>query len=300
MTDLSSNPTAAWQRWRHRVGGCLLMIACAEGLHRGMTASVSVEDTDRVMPSPTRELEYGPVTGHTLSLAVHLIRRSTYPVTRPLLTGRRPSHRIDALHLDDLDVTGFTTPGAAAAWISPLGLLPRLPLSEVAEAARRTAARCGADHTAQDIAAAQAVAVAVAALQEPGRPPHVDHLIATIAAHTDTVPLRRALQTVRALVGRPLNSEDNVAEMAGEPAVTAFAVALRLYLTCYREPHPALRRAMLAPASDATVMTAALLGAHGGDDLVPTEWGARLRSSLRVWSVAGELAELVTHAAPQR
>jgi ADP-ribosylglycohydrolase len=277
------------------------MVACTEGLHRRLTPPVSVDDAGQVMRPPIRELQYGPVTGQTLTLAVHLIRHSTHPPTPSPRCNRRSWHRVDALRLDDLDVTGFTAAGTAAAWISPLGLLPRLRLTEVAEAARRTAARCGADHTAQDVAAAQAVAVAVAALQEPGRPPHVDHLIATIAAHTEAVPLRRALQTVRALVGRPDTDPDaDVDEMAHEPTVAAFAGALRLYLTCYRDARAGLRRALLALGPDETAMTAALLGAHGGDDLVPAEWGARLRSSLRVWSVAGELAELVTHAAPQR
>ncbi|MBW3539973.1 MAG: hypothetical protein KY476_06880, partial [Planctomycetes bacterium] len=162
MTDLSTRPTAVWRQWRHRVGGCLLMIACAEGLHRQLPASASVDDVEQAMRSPAQELQFGPVTGQTLTLAVHLIRHSTAPPAPAALSARRSSHRLDALCLQDLDVTGFTTAGTAAAWTSPLGLLPRLPLSEVAEAARRTAARSGGDRTGQDVAAAQAVAVAVA------------------------------------------------------------------------------------------------------------------------------------------
>ncbi|MFI6162944.1 ADP-ribosylglycohydrolase family protein [Micromonospora haikouensis] len=301
MTDLHPNPTAAWQRWRHRVGGCLLMIACAEGLHRTLTHPVSVDDADQALRTPIRELQYGPVTGQTLTLAAHLIRHSVHSPAPPAPPRGRSSPRVDALCLHELDLTGFAATGSAAVWISPLGLLPRLALSEVAEAARRAAARSGVDHTNRDVAVAQAVAVATAALQEPGRPPHADHLIATIAAHTDTAPLREALQTVRALAGRPGTDDHTAAHrFAEDPAITAFTLALHLYLTRYQQPHAALRRAMLAPGPDTTALTAALLGAHGGDDLVPAEWGTRLRSSLRVWSVAGELAELVTHAAPQR
>jgi len=294
MTGLSPGPTATWQQWRHRVGGCLLMTTCAEGLRHQLPAARSGDDVEHAMRSPKTELQFGPVTRQTLALAVHLIRHSTTPLTPPPPPGLGSSPRVDALCLHDLDVTGFTT-GDTAAWISPLGLLPHLPLPDVAEAARRTAARCGLDHTAQDVAAAQAVAVAVTARQPPSQPPHVDHLIAAITTHTNTVPLRQALQRVRALAARPgTDSDADLRQLAQDPAVTAFALALRLYLTCHHEPRSALSHAMLAPGPDAAAMTAALLGAHGGDDLVPTEWGSRLRSSLHVWSLAGKLAELIT------
>ncbi|NES16275.1 MULTISPECIES: hypothetical protein [Micromonospora] len=55
------------------------------------------------------------------------------------------------------------------------------------------------------------------------------------------------------------------------------------------------RDAMLPPNWDHGIapMAAAVIGARARDDRVPQRWGSRLRSSLQIWTVAGELAELI-------
>jgi poly(ADP-ribose) glycohydrolase ARH3 len=71
----------------------------------------------------------------------------------------------------------------AAMRVAPLGLVPGLGLPAVAARARRSAAITHAHPQAQDGAAVQAVAVALASRSTPGRPLDPAEFAAGVAAH---------------------------------------------------------------------------------------------------------------------
>lgn len=300
MIDLPPHATSSptWKQWRRRVAGSLLMAACAEALRDQIPTEADLDD---LLPAPHRELQFGPLTTRTLALALHLVRRTGGGDVQPVSSPAGADGAESARHRRAQDAGAAATfeprartCGPAAAWIAPVGLLPHVTLTVVAGHARALAGE--GDHVGQDVAAGQAVAVAVAARGKADEPVDLDRVITTIAAHTNTPDLRTALQVVRALAHRGTPAAEVTRHLIDQhPAVTAFSVAVHAFLTNADDPYCGLRDALLAPYSDARIapMAAAVIGARIGDDRVPQQWGSRLRSSLQVWTVAGELAELI-------
>jgi ADP-ribosylglycohydrolase len=184
-------------------------------------------------------------------------------------------------------------PGSPAAWIAPVGLLPDVPLPVIEAMARRITDAVSHDATAADVAAIQAVAVAMATRGCAGDPLRPDELGVILASHARRPETVHALQSVVSLAGQRLDP-DRLAQRFDRhhPAVRPFAVALAIFLTHPDEPAAAVAAGLLAHGHGGitATMTAAMCGARLGDRATPVGWGSRLQSSLLVWTAAQELA----------
>ncbi|MBX7268902.1 hypothetical protein KIF24_24640 [Micromonospora sp. Llam7] len=278
--------------WEHRVRGTLLAAAYADAVTLELATRPGADEgtIDRLTaPVPDRDLQFGHVTGQMLLLACRLVRESA------------PDPPADGAAVVPAAWDAGTYPSEPALWICPVGLLPGLPLDAVAARARAVAAGIGVPELSQEIAALQAVAVAAVAGRPRGQVLDAADLIATVSAHARSPLLHDALQLVVALTGSRSTRAEVLGQLStGHPSVVAYVGALHAFLTHPDDPGSLLREALTwsRAGRGAAVMAAALAGARLGDDQVGYGWGTRLRASLRVWSVGGQLAELVHPAAP--
>jgi ADP-ribosylglycohydrolase len=137
-----------------------------------------------------------------------------------------------------------------------------------------------------DVAAVQAVAVAIATRGCARDPLWPDDLAVILASHVRRPETVHALQSVVSLAGQRLDP-DRLAQRfeRHHPAVRPLAVALAIFLTHPDEPAAAAVAAGLlahGPGGITATMTAAMCGARLGDRATPVGWGSRLQSSLLV------------------
>ncbi|ROO63134.1 ADP-ribosylglycohydrolase [Micromonospora sp. Llam0] len=295
--DISSGGPSPYQTdpddWARRVRGSLLMAACADAL--GASGATRPARPDEPYRPPMR---FGITTARSLALTHHLVGHRgtvdepTFPAdvsVVPELAVPSPDRR------DDL-----VTAAAPPAWIAPIGLLPDLGHSAVADLARRAAAAATDDGALVAAAAVQAVAVALAA-RSPAmvrlRPAAFVQTLRQHAGHPGCAEIVR--MAARAARHDPLVDALSEQFSDADPALTATGIAVAVFLTHHDDPVAAIAAALLAPATGdvAAVMAAAMCGASLGERRTPARWGSRLQSSWLIWTAANRLATL-SRAAP--
>ncbi|ROO63273.1 poly(ADP-ribose) glycohydrolase ARH3 [Micromonospora sp. Llam0] len=309
-------PASGPDPWSLRVRGAILLSACADGLGAPFEGVTAVDEAavDHLLETPP-QLRWTDDTALTLALAEHLVRRggdvdqdqlaaafaAEWSARPDLGYGAGVAEQFGRIVAGESWVA--TSRGAfggagsygngAAMRVAPVGLLPGLPLAEVARRARRTAEITHAHPLAQDGAVAQAVAVAVAARSRQDTPIDADLLIAAVAAQLQTPQFRAALSIVRALARRRATPAE-IAEAVGNgvAAVESVPAALAVFLAGPQRPHDVVRSAIRVGGDTDTIaaMAAAVCGARCGEQGLPVLWGLRVADTRRLWHVASALA----------
>ncbi|ROO63135.1 poly(ADP-ribose) glycohydrolase ARH3 [Micromonospora sp. Llam0] len=302
--------------WLLRVRGAVLLAACADALgapFEGL-AAVDVAAVDHLLETPP-PLRWTDDTALTLALAEHLVRRggdvdqdelasafaAEWAAGPDLGYGAGVAAQFARIVAGESWVatsqeafggTGSYGNGAAMR-VAPVGLLPGLPLAEVARRARRSAQITHAHPLAQDGAVAQAVAVAVAARSRQDTPIDTDLFLAAVATRLRTPQFRSALSIVRVLARRRA-TPGQIAEAVGNgvAAVESVPAALAVFLADPQRPHDVVRSAIQVGGDTDTIaaMAAAMCGARCGEQGLPVLWGLRLADTRRLWQVSSALA----------
>jgi poly(ADP-ribose) glycohydrolase ARH3 len=193
--------------------------------------------------------------------------------------GEGESWRVAAPSLFD----GMGSLGNGAAMrVCPIGLMP-LPLSEVDRVARESAAVSHTHPLAQDAAALQALAVALALRDEP---------FDVLADYARTPEFRTVVRRLPLVPPQDLNHD--VSALGSVPA--AWAVARRHI----DDPVAAIELAISLGRDTDTVasMSAAIVGARCGVIALPPSWIARLERAEEIRNVATVLASLADGRRP--
>ncbi|ROO63125.1 ADP-ribosylglycohydrolase [Micromonospora sp. Llam0] len=265
------------------------MAACADALGGG--AQAATPRRGEVYRPPMR---FGIATVRLLALTRHLAERQG-AVDEQVLSAEMSA--VPELATPSSRVDRIAPSGAPPSWIAPIGLIPGLGLTAVADSARR-AARAAIDND-EVVAAAVVQAVGVA-----------------LAARSSAVGRLRPVEFVRVLqmharhptCAQGLGAAAEAAEAAndglvdnltrqfadGDPVLSVTGVAVAAFLAHHDNPIAAIAAALLAQGSnsDAGMMTAAMCGARLGDQRTPPRWATRLQSSWLVWTASNHLAAL--------
>jgi poly(ADP-ribose) glycohydrolase ARH3 len=178
--------------------------------------------------------------------------------------------------------------------VAPIGLLP-LPLRQIAELARASAAITHTHPLGQDGAAVQACAAALAA-RTAGQPIDPRAFTKAIVGATDTSAyVGKLVAAARAAEGHLPPTE--VADLTGHgiAALEAVPAALAAFLTWPDDPSACVHHAILIGGDTDTIacMAGAVAGARCGGDAIPAGWLARLERLEQIRSVADRLAAAI-------
>lgn len=191
----------------------------------------------------------------------------------------------------DQVLPGGSFGNGGAMRVAPVGLLG-LSLDDTAALARRSARVTHAHPLAQDGAATQAMAVALAARSNPTEPIEARDVAGAVAVRLHTAEFAERLQTVRLLVESSAGPLD-VADQLGNDlrALTSVPAALTAFL---REPDDitaAIGFAIRIGGDTDTIaaMTGALVGARCGEEALPGHWLSRLERRERLAAAARQL-----------
>jgi poly(ADP-ribose) glycohydrolase ARH3 len=311
--------------WRQRVRGCLLLSACGDALGAPFEGAAVVTPAAVDMWFETRYgvLRWTDDTALTLVLAEH-VARTGGTVEQAALAGELARawarHPVRGYGRGAATVLASIHRGApwahaaaglfggqgsfgngAAMRVAPLGLVPGLGLSAVAARARRSAAITHAHPQAQDGAAVQAVAVALASRSTPGRPLDPAEFAAGVAAHAYTRQFRQVLQRIAPLLGKDPDPARVAAEIGNDvTAIGSVPAAVAAFLRTPDSPTAAVRFAINLGGDADTIaaMTGALCGARLGERHVPAPWVRRLEHAELIDGIAGSLADLLTGQRP--
>ena len=307
-----------------QIRGSLLLSACGDALGKRFEGAPVVDPAavDEWLATPPDTLCWTDDTAMALVLAEHLVSTGGSVDPDRLATefaaawaaepGRgygtgtaaalhqirqgAPWSRVAAALFDGHGSLG----NGGAMRVAPVGLVPGRPLTVVAAAARRSAAVTHAHPQAQDGAAVQAVAVAIAARTAPD-PVDPDALVAQLAVHAHTAEFRTALQRITALLRHGPDPHRVAAEVGNDvTALASVPAALAAYLCHPDDPAAAIRFAINLGGDTDTIaaMAGALSGARLGDGAVPAAWLRRLEAADRIGALAGELAGLHPDRSP--
>lgn len=153
----------------------------------------------------------------------------------------------------------------------PVGLVPGIALTAVAQRARRAAALTRPHPWALDVAAAQAVAVAVAA-RTSGGPVDAHTVITRITKPLGAPGLRAVLRRVPPLIRHSASPQRAAMQLRAHPAeVSTVPVALTAFLLHPDDPVAAVRFAARTGGDVRAVaaMTGAVCGAYYGERALP-------------------------------
>lgn len=157
---------------------------------------------------------------------------------------------------------------------TPVGLIPGVELTVIAHRARRAAAVVDANPEVLDVAAAQAVAVAVAA-RSAETPIDVSELVTQVATHVRTPGLYAALRRVPPMAVQGGSPQRVAMQLnAYPPAVSALLTALAAFACTLDDPAAAIpfAAAVGEKTGTATALTGALCGAYHGDRALPPQF----------------------------
>lgn len=176
---------------------------------------------------------------------------------------------------------------------APAAFIPG-PLRHRTEVARQQAAITHTHPLALDGAAALCAGVATAA--EACSPFTADWFLGQVRQHVRTPEFALALDTVPALLDSS-SSPGDVGTALGRDitALGSVPTALALFLQNPQSPEDAILNAVLTGGDTDTIaaMTGALVGAHCGEDAIPSHWRARLEAGREQRSEAQLLASLL-------
>lgn len=297
-----TNPSAAAPEGQVGLGNvraALLLAACADALGGARDAGAEAV--------AGRTLRWGETTWRMLALAGHLVEnRGTVdaPMLARTLNGTQDAGRDGGPAADSpgglAARRSSRSGGSDVTWLAPVGLIGR-DQPATAAAARGAAGLLSLDPVVQDCGAVVAVGYATLAHDLAGRPLEIDALVARMAVHAGTPQVRRMLATARALARQEASATTFGEYLADFPAaLSTTAAALAMFLIHPLDPAAVLRHAVPHPAVDgaaAAVLAAGLCGAHGGESVVPSGWGAGLESSFLLWSAAADLCRISAHRA---
>lgn len=301
---------------RSRFRGALLGVVVGDAIGAGfeggppLPAEASEQVADgRIFEVPL--LSYTDDTAMTLALARSLVDRSGFDAddvarafddayrnepwrgwgrTVPAVLELTESGA-DRLRAPYLVFDGQGSEGDGAAMrVAPVGLLAYEDLGEVVELARASAEVTHTHLRGVDGAVVQAVAVALA-LRTPPEELDPSAFVAQLSDHAATAELRGGLQTVAELL--EVRAVAVVAERVGNGfrAVEAVPAAVHAFLTHSRSLREAVRFAIrLGGDTD----TAAITGAHLGEDTIPQRWLQRTEGSDEMRQMADLLLETAT------
>jgi poly(ADP-ribose) glycohydrolase ARH3 len=182
----------------------------------------------------------------------------------------------------------------AAMRVAPIGLLPA-ELAEIDHAARASAAVSHAHPVAQDGAAVQAVAVAVALRHDPAEPFDGDAFCALVAHFARTPQLQAALARIPALTAQNTSASQLAAELGHDAtALGSVPAALAVFLQSPDQPAQVIERAICLGGDTDTIaaMAAAISGAYTGRSALPTAWLTRLERTDELHTAAERVAGL--------
>lgn len=305
---------------QRRAQACLLLATCADLVAaplqgRALPDPAHVETLLRATP---RYPVPGAAVNQLLVLAEHLGRHhggvddddlaaalaEQWPTGRPELattgTGRVLAavaagtpwwQAAPALHHGAGSYGSVAAVRAAAA-----GLLPGVSLAAVALVARRSADLTHTHPLAGDGAAATAVAVALAARDNPGSLVHRHQFLEAVAGQTRTAEFRTALRTVATLVRHRSTPTETAATLGTDrTALRSVPAALTAFLRHYDDPAAAIRYALLMGGHTRTVaaITGALAGARRPDHPVTNLWLPDTSWQLRIQAAATALSTAV-------
>ncbi|HEY0697294.1 MAG TPA: ADP-ribosylglycohydrolase family protein [Micromonospora sp.] len=304
-----------------RVRGCLLWAACADALGAPFESRLVVDPAavDDLLANPPRHLRWTDDTALTLVLAEHLTGRggavdadelapafaAEWARDPGLGYGGGVSRQFERILAGeswrDTSVDMFGGQGSygngAAMRVAPVGLLPGVPLPEVAELARRSAVVTHAHPEATDGAAVQAVAVALAAGTDPADRIDPDRFVAALLPVAQSAQFRAALAELPDLVRHRAAPERVAGHLgSGVRAVESVPAALAAFLHAPGDPAAVLRFAVRMGGDTDTVaaMATAVAGAYCGDQALPERWWSRLAELPRLARAAEALSALPT------
>lgn len=303
--------------WRLRVRGALVLSACADALGAPFEGQRQV-DPDAVataLEQPEHVIRWTDDTAQSLVLAAHLADHAGRVEPDALSAELAAAWAADpARGYGPGAVQVMSQIRAGAPWrtaaravfggegslgngaamrVAPAGLAPSSNLAEVARRARVSAGVSHAHPLAIDGAVAQAVAVAIAARSGKAGAVDAEDFADAVAVHATTVEFRTALAALPASVR---GSTADLAERwpCDATALGSVPVSIALFLRNPDHPMRAVTEAIELGGDTDTIaaMTAAIVGARNGEGCIPAAWATRLEHAMRVWTVAGRLAQL--------
>lgn len=283
--DRQAAPTQTDSPWPHRVRSALLLSACAEALAAPFAGKPlpRTEEVNGALTHPDpRALRTTHGSAQTLVVAEHFVQGQGTLDEDGLAAALTPHHR-QGSHGND-----------AAVRATPIGLLPYQGIGAIAVLARRSAAVTHTHPLAHDGAAVFAVAVALAAHQQPSVSIDVGRFLVTLAGHARTLEFRASLGIVRTLVRHRAGPAETAATVGHDAtALRSVPAALAAYLRHPEDPSGAIRYAILIGGDTPAIaaMTGALAGARNTTFPVPAVWSA-LADTAAVDSAATALAKI--------
>jgi poly(ADP-ribose) glycohydrolase ARH3 len=181
----------------------------------------------------------------------------------------------------------------AAVRATPVGLVPHVGLSALADLARRSAMITHSHPIGRDAAAAQATAVALAARNHPSSGLNTVRFIDTVLSHVQSTELRAALRTAATLLRHRAGAVEAAATLSNRPtALRAVPAALLAYLRYPDQPLSALHYALLIGGQTRQIaaMTAAMSGARSMHFTIPASWRPALLGAGAVRTAAQQLS----------
>lgn len=306
-----------------RIRGCLLAAACGDALgapfEGAQRVDVGAYDAWASHETPETDLTYTDDTALMLTLGFHLAEASDGDPTRLdqdalalafAHTWAADPHRgygAGAMRiLGEISRGGEWRAAAGGLFggsgsfgnggamrVAPVGLLPSLPLDQVAELARRSAEVTHAHPLALDGAAVQACAVAWAHRSPGDRPVETSAFLAEAASGATGELFRGRLARLETLANREYGPGDVAGELGNDvSALAAVPAALAAFLHAPDDLPAVLRFAVRIGGDTDTIaaMAAGIAGARTGAAAVPAHWVARLECRDRVEELATALS----------
>jgi poly(ADP-ribose) glycohydrolase ARH3 len=308
---------AATDSWRSRVRGSLLLAACADAIGSAFEGhrDLDPETVAAAVDQPEAPLQWTDDTAQMLVLAEHLgagrgrIDMDALAAAFSAAWASEPQRGYGPGAAKMLVQIGAGTPwqlaaraafngagslgNGAAMRVAPIGLLPGRSLDAVAAAAVTSALVSHVHPEGIDGAVAQALAVAIAANTPRMQRPQANEIIAQITARTATTAFAAELLAIPALLDGPASA---ISERyrCDATALGAVPAAIAVSLRYPDDPVAAVKEAIGLGGDTDTIaaMTAAICGAHCGEDAVPASWTAVLEQAARVLAAADAVAAL--------